>query len=402
MRKYPPLGFRGVVRPNYDTLYSIAWLNLENGPVVVTAPDMGDRFYIFETLDYWSDNFASPGWRTTGEGEKHFMYTPPGWSGKVPKNVVHIKSPTQRAWILGRTKTAGESEFKTVNKLQDQMHVDTLEDFLNGKRTFPARPNHQIKVAKPGTKGPQDIILDMSTEDYFTYAMNLTKTIEPHATDFNLLTQMKKIGLNYGESFKFSSLSRKNRKILDYGRKLGLKQFKDEGRELLGFKKGRWIYIDKQVGIYGNNYVSRAVFALKGLGMPQIQDSYYPQAVVDRNDNDLMGGKKYRLHLRKEQIPSVNGFWSFTIYDADGFVVPNKQNKATISSWMDLKKNSDGSMDFYFQPNAPKDNSMVSNWLPTPKKGTWNLTMRWWSPTPEQLEKKVMLPAIREVKANAH
>ena len=83
-------------------------------------------------------------------------------------------------------------------------------------------------------------------------------------------------------------------------------------------------------------------------------------------------------------------------------MVPNKQNKATISSWMDLKKNSDGSMDFYFQPNAPKDNSMVSNWLPTPKKGTWNLTMRWWSPTPEQLEKKVMLPAIREVKANAH
>ena len=114
MRKYPPLGFRGVVRPNYDTLYSIAWLNLENGPVVVTAPDMGDRFYIFETLDYWSDNFASPGWRTTGEGEKHFMYTPPGWSGKVPKNVVHIKSPTQRAWILGRTKTAGKVNLRQL------------------------------------------------------------------------------------------------------------------------------------------------------------------------------------------------------------------------------------------------------------------------------------------------
>ena len=57
----------------------------------------------------------------------------------------------------------------------------------------------KLKLQNQELKDPQDIILDMSTEDYFTYAMNLTKTIEPHATDFNLLTQMKKIGLNYGE-----------------------------------------------------------------------------------------------------------------------------------------------------------------------------------------------------------
>jgi hypothetical protein len=33
--EYPPADFKGVVRPNFDTLYSIAWLDLTTEPILV-------------------------------------------------------------------------------------------------------------------------------------------------------------------------------------------------------------------------------------------------------------------------------------------------------------------------------------------------------------------------------
>ena len=85
--EYPPADFKVVVRSNFDTLYSIAWLDLTKEPLVVSAPDTDGRYYLLPMLDMWTDVFASPGWRTTGTKAGNFLVTPPGWSGTVPKRI---------------------------------------------------------------------------------------------------------------------------------------------------------------------------------------------------------------------------------------------------------------------------------------------------------------------------
>ena len=89
IKRYPPADYRGVSAPNADTLYSLAWMDLDKEPWVFSHPDMGDRYFLFPTYDLWVPVIASPGSRTTGGKAASFLLASPGWKGEVPKGMIH-------------------------------------------------------------------------------------------------------------------------------------------------------------------------------------------------------------------------------------------------------------------------------------------------------------------------
>src|SRR6185295_10846145 len=119
MRAYPDATFTDVVRPNADTLYSTLWFDVGKEPLVIEIPDSGGRYWLLPMLDMWTDVFASPGTRTSGNGPQRYALTGPGWTGILPDGVERIAAPTAVGWIIGRTKTNGKADYAAVHAFQD-------------------------------------------------------------------------------------------------------------------------------------------------------------------------------------------------------------------------------------------------------------------------------------------
>src|SRR3984885_4153921 len=147
---FPTADMRQVVRPNFDTLYTVGYLDLTKEPMVVSVPDTAGRYYLLPMLDMWTDVFASPGWRTTGTQARNFLVTPPGWRPdlrdrfinefKLPKDTQRIDAATPYVWIIGRTKTDGPPDYDAVHRIQAGFKVALLSEW--GK---PAKPV-EIKI----------------------------------------------------------------------------------------------------------------------------------------------------------------------------------------------------------------------------------------------------------------
>ncbi len=384
---YPTADMKVVVRPNFDTLYSSAWLDLTNEPVIVSVPDTQGRYYLLPMLDMWTDVFASPGWRTTGTEAGDYAVTPPGWTGSLPAGVVRIDAPTPYVWIIGRTKTDGPADYAAVNKIQAGFQITPLSSW--GKTREPA-----VGTVDPSVdmKTPPKIAVDtMPAAKFFAYAAEILKMQPPHITDQPILAQMQRIGIEPGKSFDIDKV--------DPAIKAGLETAPEDALKLMAWKVASiarvangWSMNTDTMGVYGNYYLKRAIITQLGLGANLPEDAIYPINLADETGKPLDGGSDYVLHFDKGATPPVNAFWSITLYDAQGYQVANSLNRFAVSSWMPFKTNPDGSLDLYFQ-NASPGADKEANWLPAPK-GPFNLLMRLYAPKMDALTGKWNPPPV--------
>ena len=379
-REFPTAAFKDVVRANVDTLYSSAWLDLSKEPIVLSVPNTRGRYYLMPILDAWTNVFASPGKRTTGTEAGHFAITGPGWSGTLPAKLREIKAPTNMVWIIGRTQTKGPKDYAAVHAIQKGYKLVPLSSF--GKPYTPPKgtvdPNIDMKTP------PVNELQKMSAATFFKTLAALMKENPPPAADAPALAKLAKIGIVPGQDFDMGKLDPAVARGLEKSVAVALDKlqaaFKETGAPVNG-----WRIPSMVLGNYGTDYGSRAVIALYGLGANLPADAVYPTAVVDAEGKPLNGANRYVLHFDKGQTPPVNAFWSVTMYDAQSFFVDNPINRYAISSWMPLRKNSDGSFDIYIQHDSP-GRGREANWLPA-AEGEFSVTMRiyWPKDTPPSI-----------------
>jgi hypothetical protein len=388
VKAFPAAEMRAVVRPNFDTLYSIGWLDMTKEPMVVSAPDTGGRYYLLPMLDMWTDVFASPGWRTTGTAAANYLVTPPGWRPdlrdkaieefKLPANTQRIEAPTPYVWVIGRTKTDGPADYDAVHKIQAGYKITPLSQW--GKE--PTVPTVTIDPSVDMNTAPKVQVDTMPADRYFAYAAELLKLQPPHITDEPIIARMKRIGLEPGKSFDLGKADPVVAQALAAAPEAAQKLMLWKTPTLARMANG-WSMNTDTMGVYGNYYLKRAMVAQLGLGANLPEDAVYPLNIADATGKPLDGTANYTLHFAEGELPPTSAFWSVTLYDNDGFQVANPLNRFALSSWMPFKTNADGSLDLYFQ-NVSPGLDKEANWLPAPK-GPFTLTMRIYAPKSEVL-----------------
>jgi hypothetical protein len=391
-RQYPSASFRDVTAPNADTLYTTAWIDVGKEPWILGIPDMKGRYFLVPLLDGWTDVFQVPGSRTTGTAAQTYAITGPEWSGALPAGVKEYKSPTSLVWILGRIYCTGTQEdYAAVHALQDQFKLVPLSSYGKAYTSLAGTvdPSIDMKMAV------RDQVSRMDAVAFFTLLAQLMKVNPPAVADAPALAKFANIGLVPGKDFDASKLRADFvRRIPELALDRIMLQFRlnPEVKHING-----WNFTAK-TGLYGTDYLMRALVTAIGLGANRPQDAVYPTSLKDADDKAYDGANKYVIRFERGETPPVEGFWSITMYDAQYFFVANPINRYSISPRQDLKSNPNGSLDIYVQKDSPGPDK-ESNWLPAPA-GKFILMLRMYWPNennPSILDGTWTIPAAKKV-----
>ena len=349
-----------VVTPNNDTLFTNAWLDLSDGPVVIDAPEMGQRYWTLGFLDAWTNPWAYAGRRTTGGGAQQLFVHGPGWTGDTPAGMHCISAPGNDVWVIGRILVDDdEKDLACVHALQDRfdirrpdgtpalMRVDTLVDARGGDIPNAAE---YLRVLRPMLlRNPSEHVL----ADWPPETAALQVALKRVYTELRAASTRSELG-------------------------------------------GGWSTAVSVCTHFGEDFETRARVARNWIGTLGIEEAMYVMAEVDAAGEELHGDHRYTLRFAPTGLPEVNAFWSITLYRrSDCLLVANSIGRHSIGDrTRGLQPDADGGLSISIQSDPPGPGK---NWLPSPADEAFYLTLRLYQPRRAHLESSFGYPPVQRV-----
>ncbi|MDF3888924.1 DUF1254 domain-containing protein [Cupriavidus basilensis] len=367
---------RQVVTPNNDTLYSNAWLDLSQGPLLLDVPDSADRYYVLGLLDFYTNPFGYIGTRTTGNGRGRFLLHGPRWHGDVPAGATAIACPTDAVWLLGRVLVDGEADLPAVHALQDQFRLSTL-DGVPAARSFDVGMQPGEHLGDP--------------RRYAEVVNQALRENPPPAAEAALVAGFAQSGIGAdcgGSAPGDAVLARLGTAIKEVLAELAAPLPSDLG--------GGWTLPVEIRESFGARFAERALVARNYIGALGVEEAMYVMADRDSEGAPLDGRTGYELAFAADALPQVGAFWSLTMYDkTDCMLVDNALGRYSLGDRSpSLRYDADGSLRLHLSASPPADPAARANWLPAPA-GPFYVTLRLYVPQPAHLDKTFVYPPIR-------
>jgi hypothetical protein len=350
------------------TLSTSAWLDLAQGPVVLSVPDAYGRYRLISLIDMWTSVFASVGARTTGTSAGHYAIGMRGMSGPaLPAGVLPIASPTRYVRIAGQTcLESGERE-------TDIRWVES------GYRLTPLS-GRQAPPAAGDSAPPPELVDQLDARAFFRLATRLLADNPPHEHDRGVMERARQLSLFTGGEDAWAGGDPGRRRAVEHGTRRGRARVHARATAMGGLRGG-W-HIDYRRGRFGTDYVRRAAAARASLGADVPEDALAAITHSDADGRPLSGSQRYVLRFGPDTPPPVHGFWVLAVQGA----------AASLGDRDGLTVDSDGSLPIHIQRDPPA-RARRSNWLPAPP-GDFTLVLRLHWPRDEVLRGRWTPPAV--------
>ncbi len=367
------------VRSDADTVSATAFLDLRNGPLVLSVPDSGDRFTRIELLDAYTNVFASLGKRTSGNKAASWAIAGPGSSGSVSGVTSTVHAPTDFVLLQAQMVTQGERDVVAASGLMRQWSLTPLAAYAQGKRV--------AAIAHPrSAAGPDSPVKRVEALTPAKYAEEATKLLEqnpPSTTDAPLAKKFATVGMDYKRGkFDSSKLDTGSAEAAWNDARQRIRAAQPAGRDVDG-----WSFAPAS-GSFGVDYLSRAAAARRGVGGSVLaEDEIEATTRVDAHGEALSGAHRYELSFKK--APPVEALWTVTLVDDQGRMIDNVLNRYSVRG--DRVGKSEKVL-VQFAP--PKDRP--PNWLPAPN-GPFALVLRLYWPKADAVSGAWSPPAVKRV-----
>ena len=354
---------RDIVTPANDLLYSTAWLNLANGPVILSLPKATGRYFVIALLDAYSNNFRNLGPRSVPAAGAIYALIGPRCTKPLPAGALPLRCPTDLIMILGRTLVVDDHDVVEARALQQQFTLT------------PTAPS-ELPPSVAAYEGS-------SRSSFFADLGRAVRDNPAPETERGLVATLEQAGVLSPTSRP--SVMQGLERAYETGRAAVVARTNSRSRRSWG--------INYKVGNFGLDYLSRSALAVKGLAGLTAEEAVYAQSDFDTDGERLSGQKNYVLRFARDELPPVDAFWSVSMYGDDYYFVENPIGRHAIGDRTPgLEYGSDGSLEIQIGNQKPKRPG--SNWLPAPS-GNFYLILRMYHPQAAIRERQYRIPPLQ-------
>ncbi|MDJ0992308.1 MAG: DUF1214 domain-containing protein [Dinoroseobacter sp.] len=376
--------FTDIARPNNDSLYITAMLDLRAEPMILQLPAFDSNYvsimmtgydhYVIAPMSTRLGDFAEP--------ETVLLYTErtQGYSGEPVEGVDRVMEMTGDfvSALMRVMPHANDPErFDRIIGEMQSVELVGLSEFLG------QTPPEDSGVDFLAVGATDADIFGTNLFEVIQFAFNHTTFDPSDPLDVAVLKAWEPFGVVPGGSVLDAATA-------EYDRD----RFRAMSETVAAFNLGLMEDPDAVGSIlarWGNpkgGHTLESILAQSVIGpipLPPAEAAYPP--ITTSDGSTLNSANDYVIRMSADELPPANAFWSITLYDLDqGFFIPNEQFKYSVGENAGYMLDENGGIEIHIAAEQP-EGVPAENWLPINRDGIdLSANLRIYAPDLERME----------------